>query len=389
MPVAHILTLTDGQSFLSRADGFDSVFVHKNAQSLFSILSTNPSGLCVVHVTPELNVADVIIQISDRFSFLPTLVVGDQLPLEAVRALSKLQTWDLLPSNATKADILGSLAGLSKSSVVTSEAHRSVVGECYAFVSSVGGAGASLMAVEAAYQIKRTNHHQSVCIIDLNLIDGAVAGYLNCDPGLNHTTFRKDAAAIDQVFLQSIVTPHEYGFDIIACPPWTPDRLQPSREFILHLLDITCERYDTIILDLPRWPSSWSKDVLKGCDAVILVSELTVPALNASRQWIQYFESDPTDTNGAPSKIKPVLNRQKKNMLGSRVSMEQAEAALRRSVFGFVRSDWAAAMAALNLGQAVGDAKPQSVIAKDVSQLIRQIRAEVQANRQTQFKQAS
>ncbi|MEM1037084.1 MAG: hypothetical protein AAGI14_10030 [Pseudomonadota bacterium] len=389
MTALHILSTDPQRLDLSEADGFTAVLGHTTPQSLFNVLSQNPSVFCLIDVASDLDLARVLDGLSERFSDVPTLVLGDQLPLDAVRRLSKLRSWDLLSGSTTEPDILESLSNLSLPTPFIQDQTPQTGGECYAFVSTVGGAGASLLAVEAAFQIKKANQQQSVCLIDLNFVDGMIATYLNCEAGLSKAMFRKDAALIDTVLLQSVVTPHPYGIDVIACPLWTVEQSTPSREFVLQLLDVACEYYDVVLLDVPRWPNAWSLNALNGCDAIVLISELTVPALNASRLWMQHLVDDLSGMNDAAPSIMPVLNRQKKNMLGSRVSVDQAEAALRQPVFGSIRSDWAAAVAAVNLGQAIGEAKPNSVISKDVSDLMQRVRRVVRAPQQPELKRAS
>ena len=99
------------------------------------------------------------------------------------------------------------------------------------------------------------------------------------------------------------------------------------------------------------------------------MTELSVPALNASRQWVEQFASDP----GFPS-IRAVLNRRQKGMFGAKVTEEQARAALEMEVFTSIRSDWPTALSAVNLGQPVSDMKPGSPIPKDIGDLISKLR---------------
>ncbi|MCR9270760.1 MAG: hypothetical protein NXH72_12290 [Hyphomonadaceae bacterium] len=359
---------------------------HASVEELLSVAEPGDRHKCLIDANSRLDVSNTLSNIASLLPSLPVLVIGDGLPAEAVRALSRIQTWDTLSPAATPEDVVKSLESLRANPQPIALETPSSTGECYAFVSTVGGAGATLLAVEAAYQLRQSKTPPSVCLVDLNFFDGMVPTYLNCEPGLNPSNLSKDARAIDPVLLNSLVTQHTYGIDVIAAPSWTQKRYHPSRDYVLSLLDIACEQYDIVLLDLPRWPHDWSSDVLSGCDAVILVSELTVPALNASRRWIEFLASDPSTQ---AVKIKPILNRQKASVFGTRVSAEQADSALSRPVFGQVRSDWSAALAAVNLGQAVGHTKPGSLISKDMADIIRRLRQETIAGRAEPAKEAA
>jgi pilus assembly protein CpaE len=141
----------------------------------------------------------------------------------------------------------------------------------------------------------------------------------------------------------------------------------PSRETTLRMVEVACEVYDHVIIDMPRWPMTWTKDIVLGADETLLISELSVPALKAARDWILDFDSDAVP---GMSRVKTVLNRKQKSLFGSNVTIEQAEKAIQQRVFSAVHSDWASALAAVNLGQPVSMAKPNSTISKDVASLV-------------------
>ena len=83
--------------------------------------------------------------------------------------------------------------------------------------------------------------------------------------------------------LAAFTTPIAKGFDLLACPrdPLAFDQI--SKEAVLRILEIACEAYDFVIVDLPRHRRPWTLEVLAGSDEVFVVSELTVPALLAAR----------------------------------------------------------------------------------------------------------
>ena len=64
------------------------------------------------------------------------------------------------------------------------------------------------------------------------------------------------------------------------------------REAVLRMLEIACESYDWVILDMPRHRRNWSLEALGGCDEMLVVSELTVPALLAARSLSDEIERD-------------------------------------------------------------------------------------------------
>jgi len=120
-----------------------------------------------------------------------------------------------------------------------------------------------------------------------------------------------------------------------------------------------------VIIDLPRHHQAWTLDVLAGSDEVLVVSELTVPALLAARDLTGEIE---TALEGrAHPRI--ILNRLASRMFGPAPSLAEAEKALQRKAFGGITSDWEAAAASANLGGAIAHHRPKSKIVRDVELL--------------------
>jgi len=107
-------------------------------------------------------------------------------------------------------------------------------------------------------------------------------------------------------------------------------------------------------------------EVLRGSDEVVVVSELTVPALLAARALSD--ELEPELLMGAKPRI--VLNRLASRMFGLAPSLAEAERALQRKADGAVSSDWEAAAASVNLGGAISHHRPKSKIVRDVTGLV-------------------
>src|SRR5205085_3586090 len=110
----------------------------------------------------------------------------------------------------------------------------------------------------------------------------------------------------------------------------------------------------------------WTLEALAGCDEVIVISELTVPALLAARAYADEIET----AMGAELKPRIVLNRLASRMFGPAPSMGEAEKALQRKAEAGISSDWEAAAASVNLGGPIATHRPKSKIVQDVQRLV-------------------
>lgn len=299
----------------------------------------------------------------------PVLMLGERLPTVVVRNLLRLERSDVLDAPFTAEHITVAIAGLmAQAEPAAAPATPVAAGasRCWAVVGAVGGSGATTIAVEIATALcARQAKDKSVCLIDLNFADGSAAAYLGATPSMRLGELAAAADRIDAAMLQAFVTPVTRQLDLLAGQrdPAAFDIV--SREAILRLLDVACETYDWVILDVPRHRRPWTLDALSGSDEVLVVSELTVPALIAARSLSDEIET----AMGTGSKPRILLNRVASRMFGPAPSLAEAERALQRKAEAGIASDWEAAAASVNLGGPIAQHRPKSKIVKDVQVL--------------------
>ena len=289
------------------------------------------------------------------------LLVGAHLPAALVRVLLRLEHSDVLEAPFTPAQLARSVQGLL-SPGASSTPHA----QCWSVLSAVGGAGATTLAIEMTARIALCAPRARVGLIDLNLADGVAAAYLGATANMNLIEAGATPERIDAALLNTYAVKVGGGFDLFASPRDPAAFNRHSAVAICKLLEVACQTYDWLVVDLPRVRQPWSVDVLAGSDEVIIVSELTVPALLAARALTAEIESELVD--GPQPRI--VLNRMARRAFGPAPSRTEAEKALGRKVDGAITSDWEAAACSVNLGGPISHHRPRSRIVKDIAVLV-------------------
>jgi pilus assembly protein CpaE len=303
----------------------------------------------------------------------PVLLVGERLPTTVVRNLLRLERSDVLEAPFTDDQIAQAIAGLLEAPAAAMTAPSADSSRCWAITGAVGGSGATTLAIEVATALAaRSGKDKSVCLIDLNLADGAAAAYLGAQPAMHLADFGQTADRIDAAMLQAFVTPLSKQLDLLAGVRDATAFDAVSRDAVLRVLEVACECYEWVILDMPRHRRSWTLEALAGCDEVLVVSELTVPALLAARSLADEIEQA-IDHEPKP---RIILNRLSTRMFGPAPSMGEAERALGRKAEGGVSSDWEAAAASVNLGGPIAQHRPKSKIVQDVQKLVERLAVE-------------
>ncbi len=343
--------------------GTISVTMHADAASTLAAARSDPGGIAMVESDGSFDLVRLLIEASETSPTLPGIVIGQNVPVLAVKHILSMSRWDMLDAPVTP-DLLGeTLAHVGRKDDAPAE---NPAGKCWTVTPSVGGAGATLIAVEIAYQISQRETGNKVCLVDLDFFDGACSSYLNCPSNLNQAALTQSADRIDDALLQAFITRHKNGIHLLAAPRSNRMWNAIKPEAILKVLDVVCSNYDHVVIDLPRWPSPWTPAVVTGSDETIVMSELTVPALHAARNRAEELE----DLSDGTIRPHIILNRMTRKVFGNTVTVAQAEEAIGRPVYATISSDWDAALTAVNFGQAVSQAKPGNRLARDITTLI-------------------
>lgn len=300
----------------------------------------------------------------------PVLMLGSNLPAGLVRNLLRLDAADILETPYLPEDLKGAVQSLLAEALPAAAVAAGAASRCWGVTGAVGGAGATTIAIELAHALSlQAGRDRGVCLVDLNLADGAAAAYLGCAPTMRLAEFGHAPERIDAAMLTAFVTPVSKGLDLMAGvrDPTAFDAV--SREAVLRMLEVACEVYEHVILDLPRHRRPWTLDALAGCDEVVVISELTVPALLAARAYSDEIE----DALSGSLRPRIVLNRLASRMFGPAPSMSEAEKALQRKAEAGISSDWEAAAASANLGGPIAQHRPKSKIVKDVQALVERL----------------
>jgi pilus assembly protein CpaE len=294
------------------------------------------------------------------------LLAGAHLPASLVRAMMKLPRSDVMEPPFTSDDLARAAAGLLQGAPAAAAAPP-VNATCWTVIGSVGGCGATTIAVELATTLAaRAGSGRRVALVDLNLADGAAAAYLGATPAMLLGDASATPDRIDAALLEAFVNPVGANLHLLAAPRDPKAFGRVGQPAVCRMLEVACQAYDWIVVDLPRHHQSWTLDVLAGSDEILVVSELTVPALLSARALATEIEAELPE--GPSPRI--ILNRLASRVFGPAPSLAEAEKALQRRADGGITSDWEAAAASVNLGGSITHHRPRSKIVRDIGVLV-------------------
>jgi len=258
---------------------------------------------------------------------------------------------------------------------------KALTPQCWAFMGTVGGVGTTALAVQMAYELTklqkssmRASHMGSksqVCLIDLDFESGRTTHHLDIKPNLSIEDLSNSALQIDADYTQSAISQHKSGIHVLAAPNHIGGNAKVKIQSVLALLDVACDIYPYVILDLPTQWQDWSMAAIGGSDFTALVTDTTIPSLHVTQakhmQLNAMFEAE------KPFQI--ILNKYERRSFKKTLTLSDIQLALPQKIFGTLCNDTDVVSESLNSGEPIGAIKADSRYAKDSRKILNQILA--------------
>ncbi|MGI9388756.1 MAG: AAA family ATPase [Boseongicola sp.] len=330
------------------------------------IFATDPSNAA------DLSAIEVLTDQRKPGTTYLALTDGD-LPLSKARALSRAGVDDVLPfpmPNDELVEQINSWIEKKRASIVESYSSGSGnPGRLIAVQQARGGIGATTVAVNLADQLLdrrgtfKKEAANRVVIVDLDLQFGTVGDFLDVDKQEGLLQLASENFLPDAMWVEQSITRLPSGLAVLAAPSsFVPlDAMQPEQADAL--IKTLRTMFDYVVVDLPRALVSWIEPVLSEVDQLLIVTDMTVPAIRATRRLMEFVLAD-----NAQLPIEVVINHEKKPMLLKEHHKEAAKA-LDINFNHWIAHDPKAARGAVDIGKPISEVASRSDIAKAIASL--------------------
>ena len=171
---------------------------------------------------------------------------------------------------------------------------------------------------------------------------------------------------MDSNYLQSILSPHASGVQLLAAPDRVEDAESISAEAVGQAVALLRADYAWVVADLPRSWDEMALHTLELAEQILLVTLPDVPALNHARKNMDLLErlGLPTD------KVVLMLNRAQK---GASVSNADLARFLDRKPDLVIPNDFPAAQACVDAGVPIWESGTRSTLGPAFDKAVRSI----------------
>jgi pilus assembly protein CpaE len=294
----------------------------------------------------------------------PIVAVTGGIDADLARTLVQLRVADFLVKPVQPAELVRTCARVVKAPAA--EAHTEA--QIYTFLSAVGGAGVTTLAIQSAMALLNSGPRarSSTCLVDLDFQHGACADYLDIEPRLNLGEIEPRPERLDRQLLEIMLSHHSSGLAVVAAPNHLAEMRSFDPDVVTRLLDLVSSHFDYVVFDMPRTWFSWTDSVLLGSNKLFIISEMTVPGLRHAKNLVEAIQ----ERLGEGPKPQVIVNRFVQRMFSSGLRRADAEQVLGDSFAGCIPNHYGLVREAIDRGIPLDEVKPGNPVTLALKKVI-------------------
>jgi pilus assembly protein CpaE len=270
-----------------------------------------------------------------------------------------------VPQPILEADLMSALEAALQRRQQLAPASAKTAGMVITILRSCGGIGATTIATQTALALAQSaaKRQQRVALLDLDFQNGACALALDLDPGVTIEAVLQSPERLDAAFLESSMVRHASGLELLGAARNSVPFESMAPDLAESLLRHAAHDRSHVVVELPVTDCRWTATVLAASDLIVLVTQLTVPALRQARRKLDLLSA------ATAAEVAVLVNRYERRWWRNQVRLSEAEQALGRPVDYMVANDYALVSEALNTGKPLTELKRGARASRNIVQL--------------------
>ena len=166
--------------------------------------------------------------------------------------------------------------------------------------------------------------------------------------------------------LDTMTASHAGGIAVLSTHRKFTDRLEFSEEVVTRTMDLAAQKYQNLVVDLPRHAESWSEGVLLGSSQVYVVTDLTIPGLKSARRMIDEISKQ----FGGEVMARAIVNKYYKPLFSTGLSATEVKKVFGADLAGYVNANDALVREAIDRGVPTTAIKSRNSVITDIRTIL-------------------
>lgn len=242
-----------------------------------------------------------------------------------------------------------------------------VNGSAYSFISSKGGLGATVIAVNTAVAMA-ADSQCSVAFCDMSIQSGDASVMLDVVPETTIMDICQNFHRLDVALLRSAMSRAPSGFDFLSAPMDQEDYQSVSAQHVEQIVKLSKKIYDQTIIDCTSmFIDECTVEAFKASEKIIVVTELSVLAVRNTARLIQLIRK----VGIAADTIEVVVNRY---IRGGVLSIADVEETVKQRVFWLFPNDFDDIVSSINQGVPLLLLHPHAPFSTNILQFVEKLK---------------
>lgn len=325
-------------------------------------------GALSIKTVPDIIILDddpslghLTVRIAALKRFFPKSVIfaisADQHP-EAIVEAMKAGAANYLVAPIKHGQLVGAVEDVR---ATLANAGKLAKGSVFSFISSKGGLGSTVIAVNTAVALA-TKKHGASALFDMSFQSGDSSVLLDVVPEASMADICRNFHRLDASFLKAAMVRHDSGLELLAAP-FRPERCEEiEANHVAKILDLMKKLYDTVIVDCTSmFINDCAFESFKASERTVIITDLSVPAIRNAARLAKLIYELGIDQD----KVEFVINRFVK---GSTLSIEEAEKSLQKRIYWLFPNDFHDIVTSINKGIPLVQLLPHAPFSENVTQ---------------------
>ena len=239
-------------------------------------------------------------------------------------------------------------------------------GNLIAVYSGKGGLGSTSIAVNIAQAFATVQTDSRVALVDLVVAGGDVRVFLNLKPSYDISHLIAKGSQVDAELLNSVLTPCPGGVWALPTGDSPEDQDMFDSSAVTSVLSLLRQHFAITVVDCEHHLSEATLTALDAADRIVLVTQLTVPALRSTQRTLAVCRRLGYDD----SKLCVVVNRYQS---GDVLPVKDAEDLLQTQVYWKLPNDYRLSAASLTRGVPVTIEDPNAKLSRSYADLVKKL----------------
>jgi pilus assembly protein CpaE len=309
---------------------------------LAEVLSTELPNLCLLEIgePPDAGLA-LIPDLLRMNAKLPIIVVLPSNDPELVLRCLRQGASDFLIPPFTSDQVEGALQKIAR----LQPNRPTNAGKVYCIMPAKGGCGASTIASNLAYQMKRGD--KRILLADLDPLAGTLSFLLKIKSNFSFMDALARSHDIDADLWKAVVIGRQ-GVDVMLSPEVMTEGMSELKD-ASSIIEYARGTYDLVVLDTGGVYGDWNLSQAQLADEILLVTTNELTALQAVQRSLSYLDAN----NIGRFKVRLIVNRYDRH---TGLSKDVIGTALHTDIFHIMPSDYDAIQKSLMEGKPLGAA---------------------------------